>query len=50
MAYTAKADVILILEQGKLVEQGTHEELMKIENGQYRSMWEIAAATFKTQA
>jgi ABC-type multidrug transport system fused ATPase/permease subunit len=33
-----KADVILVLENGKLVEKGTHEELESLENGLYNKL------------
>ncbi len=36
-----KADKILILDRGQLVEQGTHAELMAIENGIYRRIYEL---------
>lgn len=32
------ADQILVLEKGSIVEQGRHDELLKIENGVYRSL------------
>ena len=32
------ADVIFVLEQGRVVEQGTHEELMSKENGRYTEL------------
>ena len=32
------ADKILVLDKGKIVEKGTHEELIKIENGTYKSL------------
>lgn len=36
-----KADKILVLESGKIVESGTHDELMKLENGNYRRRYEM---------
>lgn len=33
-----EADRILVLDQGRVVESGTHEELMAVENGTYRSL------------
>ncbi len=33
-----KADQILVMEQGQIVENGTHEELMNIENGIYNNL------------
>ena len=35
----ANADKILILEQGKLIEEGKHEELLNRENSTYKRMW-----------
>lgn len=32
------ASRLVVVEQGRIVESGTHEELMKIENGIYRKM------------
>ncbi|HTL82253.1 MAG TPA: ABC transporter ATP-binding protein [Bacteroidia bacterium] len=32
------ADKIIVIEKGKVVETGTHDELMEIENGLYRSL------------
>jgi ABC-type multidrug transport system fused ATPase/permease subunit len=34
-------DKILVLESGNIVESGTHEELVKLENGVYRNLSEI---------
>jgi ATP-binding cassette subfamily B protein len=39
------ADRICVLEQGKVVELGTHEELMAM-GGRYRTMFELQAARF----
>lgn len=35
------ADKILVLEKGKVKEFGTHEELLKIEDGKYRELYEM---------
>jgi ABC-type multidrug transport system fused ATPase/permease subunit len=36
-----KADQILVLEHGQLIEKGTHEELTQLENGIYRNLSEL---------
>lgn len=36
-----RADKILVLEKGEIVESGTHEELMQIEGGNYRRRYEL---------
>ena len=33
------ADKIVVLNGGEIVEQGTHEELLKLENGAYRALY-----------
>ncbi len=38
LATIRKADKILVLEQGKIKESGTHEELLELENGLYQSL------------
>ena len=35
------ADKIMVINDGHLVEQGNHDELLKIENGQYRALYEM---------
>ena len=35
------ADKILVINDGKLAEEGTHEELLRIENGQYKYLYEM---------
>lgn len=34
------SDCILVLAKGKIVEQGTHDELLAL-HGQYRKMWDV---------
>jgi len=35
-----KANTILVFEKGRIVEQGTHQELITKENGVYRHLYE----------
>ncbi|GAX72622.1 hypothetical protein CEUSTIGMA_g78.t1 [Chlamydomonas eustigma] len=42
-------DKIIVLDEGQVVEQGSHEALMKQEKGVYRSMWELQAAEEEQQ-
>ncbi|MAF25688.1 hypothetical protein CL634_08980 [bacterium] len=39
-------DRILVLEKGKVTEEGTHQELLKIRRGTYQKLWEIQAGGF----
>jgi ABC-type multidrug transport system fused ATPase/permease subunit len=32
------ADQILVLDNGEITEQGTHQELMTLENGKYKNL------------
>jgi len=34
------ADQIIVLDNGRIVERGSHEDLLAIENGKYRELWE----------
>ena len=36
-----KANKIIVLDKGNIVETGTHEELLQIENGYYRNLYEV---------
>lgn len=36
-----KANIILVFKEGKIIESGTHDELLKIEGGEYRRLYEL---------
>ena len=42
-----RADRICVLERGRVIELGSHEELMEIEGGRYRTMFELQAQRFE---
>ncbi|MFG2097557.1 ABC transporter ATP-binding protein [Streptomyces sp. NPDC048612] len=46
LAATAKADHIYVLDRGEVVEEGTHEQLMAVEDGRYRGMFVAQAAQY----
>ena len=41
LATIKKADKILVMDAGKIVETGTHKELLKKQNGYYRTLYEV---------
>jgi ATP-binding cassette, subfamily B, multidrug efflux pump len=41
LATIKKADVIIVMEAGEIVEMGNHAALLKIENGHYRNLYEV---------
>ena len=41
LATVKKADKIIVMDMGQIVEQGTHEELLKKENGYYKNLYEV---------
>lgn len=45
LSTTRLADRIIMLENGKIVEKGTHEELLK-QNGKYAQMWKVQAGAY----
>lgn len=44
LATIKKADKIIVMDQGRIVEQGNHNELLQIENGYYRNLYEVQFA------
>ena len=36
-----KADKIMVMDSGEIVEMGTHDELLLKENGHYRKLYEV---------
>jgi ATP-binding cassette subfamily B multidrug efflux pump len=41
LATVKKADKIIVMDSGMIVEQGTHKELLKKENGYYKNLYEV---------
>jgi ATP-binding cassette subfamily B multidrug efflux pump len=41
LATIKKADQILVMDAGKIVEKGTHQELLQKENGFYKNLYEV---------
>lgn len=41
LATIKKADKIIVMDAGKIVETGTHDELLQKENGYYRNLYEV---------
>lgn len=41
LATVKKADIIIVMEAGHIVEMGNHHELLNIENGHYRNLYEV---------
>lgn len=45
LSTTRLADYIIMLEKGRIAEQGTHEELLKMD-GKYAQMWRVQAGAY----
>ncbi|RKS56165.1 ATP-binding cassette, subfamily B, MsbA [Gillisia mitskevichiae] len=41
LATIKKADRILVMDAGKIVEMGTHQQLLRVENGFYKNLYEV---------
>lgn len=41
-----KMDRIIVLDDGRIIEQGKHEELLKAEQGTYQKLWDIQVGGF----
>ncbi|MBQ6708648.1 MAG: ABC transporter ATP-binding protein, partial [Clostridia bacterium] len=48
LSTTRNADRIFMMEKGRIIESGSHEELMKL-NGQYAYMFNLQAEKYQTQ-
>jgi ATP-binding cassette subfamily B protein len=42
-------DRIIVLENGKVTEDGSHDELLKVKEGTYQKLWEIQAGGFSDE-
>lgn len=41
-----QSDRILVIDQGEIIEQGTHKKLLEKKDGQYKKLWELQAGGF----
>ncbi|MEM6721038.1 MAG: ABC transporter ATP-binding protein [Bacteroidota bacterium] len=41
LATIKKADTIIVMDAGQIVEKGSHDELLQIENGYYKNLYEV---------
>ena len=41
LATIKNADMIIVMDQGKIVEKGTHNDLLLIENGYYKNLYDV---------
>ncbi|MFL1895796.1 ABC transporter ATP-binding protein [Aquimarina sp. 2-A2] len=45
LATIRKADTIIVMDQGRIVEQGNHDELLTIDQGYYKNLYDVQFAT-----
>ncbi|MFE0043027.1 ABC transporter ATP-binding protein [Streptomyces albireticuli] len=50
LAATASADIIYVLHEGRLIESGSHGDLMAIKDGHYRGLYELQASQYAAEA
>ena len=50
LSTVASMDRIVVLDDGKIIEQGTHEELLKKKNGAYHKLWSRQSGAFLDSA
>ena len=41
-----KMDTIIVIDQGKITEKGTHEELLQNDSSLYKKLWNLQAGGF----
>ncbi len=42
-------DRIVVIQKGKVIEEGTHHELLKVNQGTYQKLWNIQAGSFASE-
>ena len=42
-------DRIIVLDKGKILEDGTHDELASKKDGLYKKLWDLQAGGFKNR-
>ena len=45
LATIVNADTIIVMDKGKIIEKGSHNQLLKIENGYYKKLYEVQFAS-----
>lgn len=47
LATIVNADTIIVMDKGKIIEKGSHNQLLKIENGYYKKLYDVQFAVSK---